>query len=909
MNYKIGPKLGKPRMPKFTTLKTAHKGLTARRSSAKTALRVLGTIIAILFGLGLVGGSIGLVVAAGYVSSINASLPDATKLATLDFDQSTKIFDRNGTLLYTLYGEQNREYVKLDQIPDKVKWALLATEDSNFYEHKGVDIARTIKGAFDVVTGGSTSGRSTITQQYARQTVLFKVLGDDAFKRDPTRKVKEILIAFQLENKLSKDQILELYMNQVPLGGTTYGYKQAARDYFDKDLKDLTLGEAAFMAGIIQAPSQYRNALIAGNVKAVQARRDDVLDLMLKFKDKTNVTEEDVKKAKEETLVYKPGKTSITAPHFVFYVIDQLEKQYGAEALRTSGLRITTTLDLNVQKVIEAELLKSISNFKTWYGVNNGAVVVINPRNGEILGMQGSVDYNNNSDPRVDGNVNVAVMPRQMGSSTKPYTYIEAFRNGSNPGTLAPDIPFNFGAYKPTDWNNKYEGVQSIRTALNHSRNIPAVYTLQANGGPDTFLNAMDKLGFTTFTDRSRYGLSVTLGAGDMKLLEHTNAFAAFANKGVQYSTSAILKIEDSKGNTIFTNDPKKSEKRVYTEEETFLLNWILCQMGGRDDKSAASFYYAGGQKWCGKTGTTNGPKDLITMAYYPRASVGIWTGNNNGQLTYGTKGQGWSENVPIVIAKNIMEKLIPMFGKDFYVQPAGVAAGSVCTDTGMLANDSIKCNKESTVYIKSKTPPLDNAHNNVFPICKINGKIPSNEAEARANNLVDDKLFLDFTIPVKQQQGIFEDWMRTKNGVLFLKDKPDTAPCVPEVAFPTISITSPSNLSTVTQGTLVPITTNPTIASPGTIAQVTFYLDGVAQNTIATSPYTYNWPVSNTLALGNHTIKAVVLDSYNRTAEASITVIVIAPVPTPTPTASPTPKPTVTTSPTPTGSPTPPPT
>lgn len=884
--------------PKFTTLKSNQKAALLRRSGKKTAVKVLFTVLGIITGILFISGIIGSILVTGYVGAINASLPDAGKLVSRDLEQSTKIFDRNGTLLYTVHGEINREFISLDKIPNHVKWSLLAAEDIDFYEHRGIDVTGMLSAGLTWLQGGDLRGASTITQQLTRNTVLVDLLGqDEAFTRSAERKIKEILASFQIENKLTKDQILELYMNEVPLGGTNYGWQTASRAYFNKNVQDLTLAESAFIAGITQAPSFYVNAMANGNEAVVKKRRDAILELMLKYKDKTSATEEQIKAAIEEPIKLNPGKIDLVAPHFVFYVIEQLEKKYGAEALRTGGLRVKTTLDLETQNIANEELGNSIRNFKTWYGVHNGAVVIINPRNGEILTMIGSVDYNNQADRRVDGNVNVAVMPRQMGSSVKPITYIEAFKAGYNPGSLAPDIPMNFGAYKPENWNRKYEGIMSMRTALNLSRNIPAVYALQMIGGPDTFVNAAEKLGYTTLTERGDYGLSLTLGAGDMRLLEHTNAFSTFANKGIRYDTTAILEITDASGKVVYQHDAKKTEKRVYTEEETFLLNWVMCQMGGREDKSAAGMYNAGGQKFCGKTGTTNGPKDLITMAYYPRLSVGIWTGNNNGDLTFGTRGQGWSENVPIVIARNIMQRLIPKYGKEFYVQPAGVVGGSVCKDTGLSAGSDVKCDKESSVFIRSKLPTADKAHL-YFPICTKNGKIPSNEAEARANGLVADKLFLDFALPNRAQQGAYETFMREKRGVTMLKDKPDTAYCEPDAPLPTIAITLPAANATLVRGASFSFRATATVAAPLTITRVTYYLDSTELGQKATTPYNITATIPADAAAGPHTLRAVATDSQGRNVEATIQITVtVPPTPTPTitPTATPTPTPSVT--------------
>jgi membrane peptidoglycan carboxypeptidase len=614
----------------------------------------------------------------GYLGIVNQSIPDVTNIVSNSLAQSTKIYDRNGRLLYTVYDDVNREYVELKTIPQKTIWALLAAEDIDYYQHSGVDFQSMLVILTEYLQGNKLRGGSTLTQQFARNVILTEIIGEqEAYDRSLKRKVAEMLAAFKLEKAYSKDTILELQMNEVFLGGTTYGFQTGARAYFSKDISSLTIAESAFLAGIIHAPSYYFNAISNGDIQIAVDRRNTVLDLMLKHSDKTKVTKEEIEKAKAEKLVIKSGKVKINAPHFVFYVKEQLEKMYGKDIVQSGGLKVTTTLDLKTQSSVEGTLRYHIKNFKTWYGVNNGAVVVIDPRSGEVLSMVGSVDYNNTKDRRVDGNVNVAVMPRQMGSSVKPYTYMLAFSHGYTPNSAANDTYFKQGNYVPKNWDNKYYGGMTIRTALNQSRNVPAVALLAKLGGAPAFVKEAKKLGITTLTKPQNYGLSITLGAAEMKLLEHTNAFAVFASGGIRHSPTVILKVEDAKGNVLYKYDKKKDEKRIYSVQQTYQMNWILCMYGGRLDKHQPQLYNVPGQRICGKTGTTTGPKDLLTVAYYPRLVVGVWAGNNNGKFTFGTRGQGWSENVPLVIAHDVMANLVPRYGREMYYQPKGTNLGS----------------------------------------------------------------------------------------------------------------------------------------------------------------------------------------------------------------------------------------
>lgn len=861
-------------------MKAAHKGATVRRNAQHTGKRIFLTILGVLFALFIITGAVGAIMVTGYLGSINASLPDAGTLKEKKLEQSTKIFDRNGTLLYTKYEDINREFVSLGKIPEKSKWALLAAEDIEFYEHRGIDIPGIVSAVIDYVRTGSRSSRgaSTITQQLARNTVLFELLGDDAYSVSVNRKVKEILISFQIETKLTKDEILELYMNEINFGGTIHGFQTAAHAYFNKDISKLTVAESALLAVIPRAPAKYSNDLYTNSFEDIQKFRDIVLDNMLKHKDKTGVTEEEITAAKAEKIVITPGTVNITAPHFVFYVLQKLEEQFGSDAVNAGGLRVYTTLDLPTQKTAEDELRKHISAIKNTYKVYNGSVVINNPKTGEVLAMVGSVDYNNNKDKRVDGKVNVATMSRQMGSSVKPYTYLAAIHRGYNPGTLAPDISMTFGAYRPQNWNFKYDGLLTMRRALNQSRNMSAVYTLQMIGGTDVFLETAKLLGITTLTQRDRYGLSLTLGAGDMKLIEHTNAFSVFANKGVKHDISTILRVTDAKGTEIYKLDAAKNAKKVFAEEEVYLLNWILCMIGGDKDKHVPQYYSASGQTLCGKTGTTNDQKDLVTILYYPRLSVGVWTGNNNGDRT-----TGWSENVPIVIANNIMKRLVPRYGKEFYTQPANVSFTTVCIDTGLTATSGVDCKKFSTPIIRGKGPAADTAHKKL-PICTKTGKIASNEAEARAAGLVKDTIYLDYKLMNAAQQSAYDKYITSKMGYKLWKDKPDAQPCLPDVV---VSLVTPTEGQVYNPGDH--IAASATATSGSGISQVEFIIGTNTYGSVLVGS-TYNCvgcKVPNSASAGSLQVSAKATDYAAKTGVSSRSIIVV--IPTPTPTVTPT--------------------
>jgi len=574
-----------------------------------------------------------------------------------------------------MYEDINREYVELSKIPEHTKWAILAAEDITFYDHKGFDLKSIAAALYTkIVEGGEIRGASTITQQLVRNRILTKVIGEEAYKRDTMRKIKEILISRKMENSLDKDTILELYLNDVPLGGTNYGVQTAAKSYFNKDVTELTLSESAFLAGVIHSPTKYYLLLNKKDKSDGIERRNLVLEAMLRNKDKTRVTEEQIAKAKAEPLNFKQGVVKITAPHFVFYVIDELKAKYGEEILYTRGYQITTTLDLDVQKIAEQEIRNGVNKYKYAYGAYNAAAVVLNPKNGDILAMVGSANYYAKKDKRVDGKVNVTTMPRQMGSAVKSITYLIALKQGWNPGSITPDKPLKIGTYRPMNWDKRYMGNLTMRTALNQSRNVSAVYTLQKIGGAAAFVREAKNLGITTLNQPERYGASITLGAAEMKLLELTNVYAIFANGGVKHTPHGIKEIKTAKGELVFSYNYKADAKRVISKGVAYQLNWILCQMPPhKQDKLMAHMYNSNGQNLCGKTGTTSGPKDLTSFLYYPRLAVGVWNGNNNGKTTFGYAGQGWSTTTSLPIARAIMSRLIPKFGKEWYNKPSEV--------------------------------------------------------------------------------------------------------------------------------------------------------------------------------------------------------------------------------------------
>lgn len=830
----------------------------------KKLIKATYIFIGICFFLGLFG----IIGAAIYLKQLEASLPDPNKLIDRSSALSTQIFDRNGKLLYTIYGDQNREFVKLEEIPEHTKWALLAAEDMQFYQHKGVDLAAIAKSAYtNLVLKDVVRGASTISQQLVKNTLLFDIIGNEVYEKTYSRKIKEILITMQMEQNFSKDEILQLYMNEVPLGGVNYGFQAAANAYFDKDVKDLTIAESAMLAGLITGPGIY-SPVYGTRPDLAKGRQEFVLNQMLKHKNITGVTEEDIQKAKDEELVYKSRDINISAPHFVFYVKQQLTDLYGADIVERGGLKVTTSLDLSIQKIAEEEVKKGIANYGKRWNVNNGAMLSLDPKTGDIIAMVGSIDYNKTDDPKIDGNVNVTISPRQMGSSVKPYTYLTAFSQGYGPWLITPDLKdMNFGNYKLANWDNKYSGLQTARQALIQSRNIPAVYTMQLIG-IDAFIKTSETLGITTLTERDRYGLSLTLGTAEMSLLEHTGAYMTFANGGIKKDVRAILKVEDSKGKTLLENKENKG-KRVWDEREIYALNWILCDLGNYRDQPNANLYnYNGRRSFCGKTGTTNGPRDLVSVMYSKNLVTSVWAGNNNNVETPGA----WSTTVPLPIASSFMNRMASKYKPESFTRPTGIVATQVCNDTGDMATKDSSCKKVASIYITGKAPKVDSRKK--VEICKSNNKIPSNLEAAKKYNLVVDAYVVEKELENKFQQSGFEKYLLSlKDPKLFMKS-PDTADCDLPLGpgdAPVVDILTPASGASVSKGSAVEIKVDP--RAKGAVTKVELFFDGALIQTLNSAPYQYSYLIPNATSNGTHVIKAKVFDDGGKTGESQVTI------------------------------------
>lgn len=583
------------------------------------------------------------------------ALPSPTDIGKLNYPLSTHIYDRNGKLLYEVYKEQNRTLVSLTDLPSYVSKATVAIEDKDFYTHEGVSpIGGILRAAKEMIVNKNIQGGSTLTQQLVKSALLTP-------EQTIERKLKEILLALWTEKLYSKSAILEMYLNQVPYGGSSYGVEEAAKSYFSKSAKDLTLSEAAFLAGMPQAPSVYSPYT---NPTLAKKRRNDVLKKMFEQK---YITNDQYKKAVNEELKVTPPQISIQAPHFVFYIKENLEQQYGIQRVEEGGLNVVTSLDLDIQKQAEIILREELEKV-SYLNISNGAILVTKPQTGEILAMVGSVDYF--AEP--SGAFNVTTALRQPGSSIKPVTYALGLEEKKyTAATTIDDVPTAFplqGAppYVPVNYDGKFHGRVPLRYALANSYNIPAVKVLQAVG-VDEMVTFSKKLGITTWNDSSRFGLSLTLGGGEVKMIDMATVFGAFANRGRRVDTNGVMRIYNARNETMYESNPRST--RVMSEETSYIISDILSDdFARRFGFGTQSALDIPGKKVAVKTGTTDMKKDNWTIGYTPEFVVTVWVGNNDNTPMNQYLASGITGAAPIW--NRVMTYLLTKYESSWYEKP-----------------------------------------------------------------------------------------------------------------------------------------------------------------------------------------------------------------------------------------------
>ncbi|HNV97572.1 MAG TPA: PBP1A family penicillin-binding protein [bacterium] len=619
-------------------------------------------------------------------------LPDPNKIIDRSVIQSTKIYDKTGEhLLYDLHGTQQRTLIEINTLPDYVINATISIEDKNFYKHKGISILSIIRAQIvPRLQGKRAQGGSTLTQQFVKNAILTN-------ERSLGRKIKEWILSYKIEQKYSKQEILKMYFNEIPYGSVAYGIESASNIYFDKSAKDLTIAESAILAALPQAPSYY--SPYGPHRDILFDRQKYILKLM---KDQGYINEDQYNNALNEKVTFKQKKDNIQAPHFVFYVKDLLSQMLGERVVEEEGLKVITTIDYDLQKKAQEIIEEKTADYPKKYGANNAALISIDIKNGDILTMVGSRDFFNDE---IDGQVNVVTSSRQPGSSIKPIIYSQAFEKGYQPETIVFDVPTIFKTdltdYEPKNYDLQTHGPVSLRKALAGSLNIPAVKVLYLVGISDA-LNALKNFGYSTIRQEKDYGLSLTLGGLEVKMIEHLNAFAVFARDGVKKQNRAILKIEDAKGKTIY-EAKNTSGERVLSEESARKVNNIL------SDNSARSFIFGeknyltmGGTPIAAKTGTTNDFNDAWTVGYTTNVATAVWVGNNNNKkMSAGADGSV----VAAPIWNAFMQQAISKYGANSFNDYQRIEINKPMIGGSIAEQKTLKINKLSGLLATENTP------------------------------------------------------------------------------------------------------------------------------------------------------------------------------------------------------------
>lgn len=778
-------------------------------------------------------------------------LPTPGKIKNMQMASETKIFDRNGKPIYALSGDIKRDVISSGDIPQNVKNATISAEDHTFYTNHGISLKSIARAAYTNITNhGISQGGSTITQQYVKNALL------DPSQRTFTRKIKELILTLEIEVMYNKDQILTMYLNEIPYGGNSYGIQAASKTYFNKDAKDLTLAEAATLAALPQRPTYYSPYGTHGDRRLV--RVDYVLDSMVSLK---YTSPADAEKAKEEVknITFAEPHQYIVAPHFVQYVKDELVAKYGEQMVEEGGLKVTTTLDLDKQVQAEKAVTDAASGKFNNINASNAALVSIDPKTGQILAMVGSVDYFNND---IDGQVNVADSLRQPGSSFKPVVYATAFKGKYDPAYTLWDVSTDFGGgYRPVNYDGTTHGPVSMRQALSNSLNIPAVKTLEL-AGVDNSLRTAHDMGITSLNDSpDKYGLSLVLGSGEVKLIDLTTAYGVFANNGNLSPTTPIMKVIDSKGKTLDEYKDGQGKKEVLDPQIAFEISSILSDNDARSMVfGSRSALYFPDRTVAVKTGTTSLYKDAWTLGYTPSVVTGVWVGNNDGTpMTAGAAGA----MAAAPIFHQYMASVLGDSPNEDFPQPKGISDVTV----DKLSNKLPTANSPQTItdIFSSWQVPKDHDDIHVtLRVDKFSGNLATDECP---DQFIEMKTYTD----LHSEEPDKPNWEGPVRAIaeamgININYPPKDKSCVGMTGAPTIKITSPANNATVSSG----FTIQTNASSPVGIRKVDFSVDGVYIGSATSSPYSFTTP---NLSSGQHSIAAVVTNETGLSASDQETV------------------------------------
>lgn len=794
------------------------------------------------------------VVALGFITVslmvvwISKDLPDPNKLNERKVAESTQIFDRTGEhLLYEIYQNQKRRIVDYSEMSPWIPKATIAVEDKFFYEHSGIRVVSIVRAAVNNFLGrkAGSGGASTLTQQLIKNTIV----GD---QHSIFRKIKEAILALRLEKKYSKDDILKMYLNEMPYGSTNYGVEAASQSYFRKPSKDLDIAESATLAALLKAPSRYLN-----NASLLRDRRDLVIRLMY---DQGMITEEQKKESQGQALRIYTSSGIMNAPHFVLYVKQLLADKYGENTVDTAGLKVITTLDYDKQLEAEKIVKEQGDKFSKSANADNAALVAIDPKTGQILAMVGSRDFNNED---IDGQFNVAVLGlRQPGSSFKPFVYTAAFEKGYTPETVIYDTITNFDLsgkkpYQPNNYDGKEHGLVTIRTALQGSLNIPAVKTMYLVGEKET-IDFASRFGYTTFT--GDYGLSLVLGGGEVNLLEHTMAYAALANNGTYLPPVSILEIQNPDGSKAFEWKQDPGHEAVKPEIAATIANVLSDDPARQYIFGANSTLTLGDRPVAAKTGTTNDYKDAWTMGYTPSLTVGVWVGNTTPKPMKGggntLAGTIWNQFMRFAL-KGTPVETFPTPPETTVTKP--VLRGSnggirlpINTTNGKIA---VSTTPPNLVTERTYLPPHDILH-------YVNREDPTGPAPL---NPADDPQYENW------ESGL-RAWIEKSNDSganLVLEEPPTEVDDGSNAEFaPTISVVTPTSGAVLTDPN---ITLSVEATSPRGVTNVVFYIDNKLVATFNNPPFVTTYHTDK-LNQGNHVFKVVASDDQGNVGSSATT-------------------------------------
>ncbi len=842
-------KFNNPLKPQITPSKTLSRAERRRRLWRKIGR---GSLIAL--------GVLLLAIAIAF-AWFSKDLPGPSTIANRQLPASTRIFDRSGTLLYEAFGDQKRTILKPAEVPELAKQAAVAAEDKNFYKHHGISftgIARAILVRLHLLPNREAGGGSTITQQYVKNAI--PEVGN---AHSLTRKIKEAILTIELEQVYSKDEILADYLNVIPYGNTAAGIESATETYFSKSAtkEGLSVDEAAFLAAIPQRPTYY-NPWGAHTTELVD-RRNYILGQM---KTLGYINQQQYDSAKATDTLAKLGKRreNIQAPHFVFYIKELLAQKYGDTAVESGGLQVTTSLDLNIQKMAEDTIAERFPAVAKNTKASNAAMVVMDPTNGQVLAMVGSVDF---FDVSKQGNVNVATSLRQPGSSFKPIVYSAAFKDKWNPGSTVFDLTTDFGGgYKPSNYDGKTHGPVSIRTALSNSLNIPAVKMISLVG-VDNAIKQAKSMGITSLNRGADfYGPPLVLGSGEVRLLDLVSAYTTFANQGRHMPESPILKVTDQTGKVL---DETKDEKgdQVLDPAIAFQISDILADNVARSTEfGIRSLLNIGGHTVAAKTGTTSDYKDAWTLGFTPSVAVGVWVGNNNGTpMVRGSAGA--------MAAAPLWNGMLTRYLSDkpdqAFTRPDSVQKVTIEKFSGKLPTDQTPNDDKITDWLAPWQLPKDKADAVVrVKVCRDSGLLATDNTPP---DQVEDRLYANIHSEMPNNPN-WEDpvqaWLQ-QNG--FGSSRPPTEQCTTVAPAPTVAITSPSNNQTIT-GDSVHLAAS--VQSAFGVSQVEFLIDNISVGRSQSEPYTLTYP-TNQLSNGAHEMAAVMTTIDDKTARDSVSFIV----------------------------------